>query len=494
MADKKLVIKEGISYHQIPELLIAEYDLLTAAIWGVICSFINMEEHVCRASKLKIATRAGCAKRTADRRIETLINDGWIVDLTPERKNDPHVLVLGEKSYNQLAVWVDKDKETPLPKYPEGCSPDTPNQPEDQEGCNSDIPNQLEGQEGCNSDIPDRPEDQEVCSSDIPNPPEDQEVCSSDTPNSPENQEVCNSDIPNQLEDQEVCNSDIPRGAALTGEGCNSDTQIESLKDSLKDSLNTDSSSSSSSSLEKTGAPLARQTLVDDDDDDDEIPKTKAPKVSLLALLKAAGISAKNRRAILSKPEIALDDALSELAWCYNSRASKVEKPHVITPMNLLKGDFPDATCYNAAYWEQHIPDAILHKAKVTEYVRGQAQRERETGLGNSPREGRESPLPGGNGRTPIAGHNIPDKHQRAWETARGQIQLNMPKGNFNTWVRDIQLISSEDGTFTFAAQNIYARDWLESRMRSTFIRQLTGCMAQNVDVNFVVREFSHQK
>ena len=77
---------------------------------------------------------------------------------------------------------------------------------------------------------------------------------------------------------------------------------------------------------------------------------------------------------------------------------------------------------------------------------------------------------------------------KQAWQSALGQLQMEMPKASFDTWVRDTQIASYEDGLFTITVHNAYARDWLESRLSSTVTRLLTGIMNRSVEVAFIVR------
>ncbi len=77
---------------------------------------------------------------------------------------------------------------------------------------------------------------------------------------------------------------------------------------------------------------------------------------------------------------------------------------------------------------------------------------------------------------------------ERAWQSALGQLQMEMPKASFDTWVRDTQIESYEDGLFTIAVRNAYARDWLESRLSSMVSRLLMGIMNRTVEVAFIVK------
>jgi chromosomal replication initiator protein len=78
-------------------------------------------------------------------------------------------------------------------------------------------------------------------------------------------------------------------------------------------------------------------------------------------------------------------------------------------------------------------------------------------------------------------------KADQAWLAALGQIQIEMSKAAYDTWVRDTELVAYEDGSFIIGVHNPYARDWLESRLSSTVKRLLSGIMNRTVDVRFIV-------
>ncbi|MGD8633368.1 MAG: chromosomal replication initiator protein DnaA, partial [Anaerolineales bacterium] len=76
---------------------------------------------------------------------------------------------------------------------------------------------------------------------------------------------------------------------------------------------------------------------------------------------------------------------------------------------------------------------------------------------------------------------------ERHWQAALGQLQMELPRATFDTWVRDAEYLAYEDGTFIIGVRNAYARDWLEDRLLSTTKRVLTGIIGRTVDVRFVV-------
>ena len=78
-------------------------------------------------------------------------------------------------------------------------------------------------------------------------------------------------------------------------------------------------------------------------------------------------------------------------------------------------------------------------------------------------------------------------KADQAWQAAIGQLQMDMPRAAFDTWVREAEFITYEDGVFVIGVDNAYARDWLQDRLSSTTSRMLAGMMNRTVEVNFIV-------
>jgi len=78
---------------------------------------------------------------------------------------------------------------------------------------------------------------------------------------------------------------------------------------------------------------------------------------------------------------------------------------------------------------------------------------------------------------------------QQAWQATLGQLQMELSRAAYDTWVKNTQLISFEDasGTFALGAGNAYACDWLDSRLKSTVVNKLSGMMARQVNVEFKV-------
>lgn len=90
-------------------------------------------------------------------------------------------------------------------------------------------------------------------------------------------------------------------------------------------------------------------------------------------------------------------------------------------------------------------------------------------------------------------GREVDPLHQKAnslWETAYGQLQLQMPREAFDTWLRGARLVEYRNDAvpvYLLGVPNIYAREWLEHRLKKIVVRALTQIAGQQVDVKFVL-------
>ena len=78
-----------------------------------------------------------------------------------------------------------------------------------------------------------------------------------------------------------------------------------------------------------------------------------------------------------------------------------------------------------------------------------------------------------------------------AWQAVLGQLQIEMPRASFETWVRDAKAIRYDRNALTIGVANRYTAEWLESRLTSTVERLLIGILNAEVEVKFVVAELA---
>ncbi|MDP2778093.1 MAG: chromosomal replication initiator protein DnaA, partial [Anaerolineales bacterium] len=78
---------------------------------------------------------------------------------------------------------------------------------------------------------------------------------------------------------------------------------------------------------------------------------------------------------------------------------------------------------------------------------------------------------------------------EQAWQSVLAQLQMEMPRASFDTWVRDTRPLAYENGIITIGVRNAYARDWLENRLATNVSRLLIEILNSNVSVKFVVSQ-----
>ena len=80
------------------------------------------------------------------------------------------------------------------------------------------------------------------------------------------------------------------------------------------------------------------------------------------------------------------------------------------------------------------------------------------------------------------------------WEAAKGELELQMTKATYDTWISNTFPIAHEDGTFIIGVHNTYAKEWLETRLHTIIKRTLIGLTNSTAEVKFVVRPRPQQK
>ncbi len=75
------------------------------------------------------------------------------------------------------------------------------------------------------------------------------------------------------------------------------------------------------------------------------------------------------------------------------------------------------------------------------------------------------------------------------WHATLGELQLQMTKATFDTWVRPTHAIDFDNGAMTVGVHSPYAKEWLENRLQTTIQRTLTGIVGRSVEVRYVVKD-----
>lgn len=76
---------------------------------------------------------------------------------------------------------------------------------------------------------------------------------------------------------------------------------------------------------------------------------------------------------------------------------------------------------------------------------------------------------------------------KEAWQMVTGELQAEMPRAQYETWVQPLRPIGYEDGVYTVGAYNTYGRNWVEERLGARVSRLLGGLYQTDITFKVVV-------
>jgi hypothetical protein len=74
-----------------------------------------------------------------------------------------------------------------------------------------------------------------------------------------------------------------------------------------------------------------------------------------------------------------------------------------------------------------------------------------------------------------------------AWELAYSQLELQLDRANFDTWLRGASFLRVEDGVFVIGVRNGYSRDMLQHRLYRNVWRVLSDAYGEDVEIRFEI-------
>ena len=77
---------------------------------------------------------------------------------------------------------------------------------------------------------------------------------------------------------------------------------------------------------------------------------------------------------------------------------------------------------------------------------------------------------------------------QEIWEAALGELQIQVSKPNYDTWLKDTAGVSYQDDLFVVSVPNVFIAEWLKNRLLSLVKRTLASIIGRNVNVQFLIQ------
>jgi len=73
------------------------------------------------------------------------------------------------------------------------------------------------------------------------------------------------------------------------------------------------------------------------------------------------------------------------------------------------------------------------------------------------------------------------------WETALGELQLQVSKANYSTWLKDCHGVSCQESVFIVGVPNTFIAEWLTKRLHSLVRKILAQILGRDIDVQFII-------
>jgi hypothetical protein len=171
---------------------------------------------------------------------------------------------------------------------------------------------------------------------------------------------------------------------------------------------------------------------------------------------------------------------LGHIAKAYHDRKGLSQPIGYLTSL-LNKNEQPDP--FYMAEFRRVLPADYLEAVGMGEYICAECEKVFKTAAKLEQHTNYMHPEPEPFEVKPLENSEV----SKTWQSILAQLQMEMPRASFDTWVRDTMPVSFGDGVLTVSTQNAYARDWLENRLASTINRLLVGIMNTDViQVQFV--------
>jgi hypothetical protein len=81
---------------------------------------------------------------------------------------------------------------------------------------------------------------------------------------------------------------------------------------------------------------------------------------------------------------------------------------------------------------------------------------------------------------------NVPAETHQLWARCLGELQLQMTRATFDTWLRGSRVVESGDACLTIAVRHAYAVDWLQNRLLPVIQRTVARQAGDEVEIRFV--------
>jgi chromosomal replication initiator protein len=85
------------------------------------------------------------------------------------------------------------------------------------------------------------------------------------------------------------------------------------------------------------------------------------------------------------------------------------------------------------------------------------------------------------------------DNARQIWSAALGQLQLEIPRPNYETWLKPTSAVGLSDDILTISTPSPFAAEMLEKRLSGTILRTVSRVAGRKLEVHFKVQGSNHE-
>ena len=75
------------------------------------------------------------------------------------------------------------------------------------------------------------------------------------------------------------------------------------------------------------------------------------------------------------------------------------------------------------------------------------------------------------------------------WKAALGEIELQVSKANFKTWLQNTFITDKKAGTVTIAVPNSFTKEWLENKYHKFILKSLRNLDSEIKEVGYQISQ-----
>lgn len=81
------------------------------------------------------------------------------------------------------------------------------------------------------------------------------------------------------------------------------------------------------------------------------------------------------------------------------------------------------------------------------------------------------------------------DENKKIWDEALIEIEKNISKANFNTWLKNTKISKQEDNTIFLSVQSAFVKDWLLTKYHKFILKALRDILPNTRNVEYIIEK-----